>query len=121
MADAESESLFLITEFLKGKKAIFYTATKVGAGRNLELFARQVLEVLAPDYLDATFSSVEAVLDLITRKVSESAERLVLVIDEHVSVSHLLHSHQSCTALRFYLPTDEIRYPVLILRDSLRI
>ena len=73
---------FLITEFLKGKKAIFYTATKVGARRNLELFARQVLEVLDPDYLDATFSSVEAVLDLITRKVSESAERLVLVIDE---------------------------------------
>jgi predicted AAA+ superfamily ATPase len=72
----------LITEFLKDKKAIFYTATKVGAGRNLELFARQVLEVLDPDYLDATFSSVEAVLDLITRKVSESAERLVLVIDE---------------------------------------
>lgn len=38
--------------------------------------------MLDPDYLDATFSSVEAVLDLITRKVSESAERLVLVIDE---------------------------------------
>ena len=27
---------FLISEFIKGKKAIFYTATKVGAERNLE-------------------------------------------------------------------------------------
>ena len=29
---------YLITEFIKDKKAKFYTATKVGAERNLELF-----------------------------------------------------------------------------------
>ena len=33
----------LIAEFVKDKKTIFYTATKVGKTRNLELFSRQVV------------------------------------------------------------------------------
>ena len=41
----------LITEFVKDKKNIFYTATKVGKNRNLELFSRQVLELLLPGVL----------------------------------------------------------------------
>ena len=62
----------LITEFIKGKKAIFYTATKVGTERNVELFAKQVLDVVDPDYSDASFSSIESVLDILTNKASES-------------------------------------------------
>ncbi len=73
---------FLITEFLKEKKAIFYTATKVGSKRNLELFSKQVMEVLAPDYVDAEFPSLGNVLDIITKSVSDTSEKLVLVIDE---------------------------------------
>lgn len=70
----------LIREFVKGKKTIFYTATKVGAGRNLELFSRQVLSVLDPAYADARFTSHEALFDAITQKLQ--GEKLVLVIDE---------------------------------------
>lgn len=62
------DKTFLITEFLKGKTAIFYTATKVGPERNLELFSKQVMEVLDPEYTDATFSSLENVLNIITKK-----------------------------------------------------
>ena len=40
----------LITEFIKNKKTIFYTATKVGRERNLELFSKQVVSVLDPDF-----------------------------------------------------------------------
>jgi AAA+ ATPase superfamily predicted ATPase len=72
----------LITEFIKGKKAIFYTATKVGADRNLELFSKQVLDVVDPDYSGLAFSSLENVLDILTKKVSESDEKIILVIDE---------------------------------------
>ena len=70
----------LIVEFVKDKKAIFYTATKVGKDKNLELFSKQTLTVLEPTLGDAAFSSVEAVFDLISRKLSD--EKLVLVIDE---------------------------------------
>ena len=71
----------LIREFIKDKKTIFYTATKVGSERNLELFSRQVMSVLDPFYSDASFSSVENVLDVITNKI-EDDEKIILVIDE---------------------------------------
>ena len=70
----------LISEFAKDKKTIFYTATKVSADRNLELFSEQVLSVLDPAYKNARFPSVESVFDLITEKVGK--DRVVLVIDE---------------------------------------
>ena len=71
----------LIREFIKGKKVIFYTAAKVGAERNLELFSRQVLDVLDPVFREASFSSLESVLDIVTNKV-QNEEKTVLVIDE---------------------------------------
>lgn len=70
----------LITEFIKNKKAIFYTATKVGKERNLELFARQVVSVLDSDIKDVSFTSLEALFDFIGRKLTR--EKLILVIDE---------------------------------------
>ena len=72
----------LITEFIKEKKAIFYTATKVGADRNLELFAKQVLDVVDPDYSGVAFSSLENVLDILTKRTSVSDAKVILVIDE---------------------------------------
>lgn len=70
----------LISEFAKDKKTIFYTATKVSADRNLELFSEQVLSVLDPAYKNARFPSVESVFDLITEKVGK--DKVVLIIDE---------------------------------------
>lgn len=72
----------LIREFIKDKKSIFYTASKVGSKRNTELFAGQVLSVLDPAYTDAVFPSLESVLDIITEKVPSEGEKLILVIDE---------------------------------------
>ena len=73
---------YLITEFIRNKKAVFYTATKVGAERNLELFSKQVLDVLDPEYSDAVFPSIESVFNIITKKLSESDQKIILVIDE---------------------------------------
>ncbi|MBQ9538420.1 MAG: ATP-binding protein [Treponema sp.] len=70
----------LISEFLKDKKAVCYTATKVGAERNLELFSHQVLSVLDPAYAKVKFPSIESVFDVITGKLGK--EKLVIVIDE---------------------------------------
>ncbi len=72
----------LIKEFVKDKRVIFYTATKVGAERNLELFTKQVLDVLDPSISDATFPTVESVLDLISDRIQDGDEKVVLVIDE---------------------------------------
>ena len=70
----------LIAEFVKDKRAVFYTATKVGAERNLELFSRQVIAALDPDDPEVIFRSKEAVFDYIGKKAGD--EKLVVVIDE---------------------------------------
>lgn len=64
----------LINECIKGKRAIFYTATKVGAERNLELFTKQVLDVLDPAISSATFPTKESVLDLISDRMQNEDE-----------------------------------------------
>ena len=71
----------LIKEFIKGKKVIFYTATKVGAERNLELFSKQVLDAIDPVMNQATFSSIEGALDFITEKLPDK-QKTILGIDE---------------------------------------
>lgn len=70
----------LIVEFVKDKKTIFYTATKVGKEKNIELFSKQAAAALDPAFEDAVFSSLESVFDFITKKMPE--EKLIIVIDE---------------------------------------
>lgn len=70
----------LITEFIKDKKYIFYTATKIGKERNLELFANAVISALETDISGVKFSCLEAVFDFISKKIGD--EKWILVIDE---------------------------------------
>ena len=70
----------LINEFIKNKNAIFYTATKVGKNRNLELFSKQVVDLLMPGVENISFHTTEAVFDFIDKNIGD--EKLVLVIDE---------------------------------------
>ena len=70
----------LITEFVKDKKTIFYTATKVGKERNRELFAQQVVSALMPEMVDVRFRTVEAIFDFIHQNIQD--EKIILVIDE---------------------------------------
>ena len=70
----------LISEFVKDKKKIFYTATKVGKERNLELFSQQVLQELMPNIEDIGFQSLDSVFNFINKNIGD--EKLILVIDE---------------------------------------
>ncbi|MCD8123929.1 MAG: ATP-binding protein [Lachnospiraceae bacterium] len=70
----------LISEFIKNKKAIFYTATKVGKDRNLELFSKRVTTVLDPTLMNVSFPTLESIFDFISHKLN--SEKLILVIDE---------------------------------------
>ena len=70
----------LIAEFVKDKKVIFYTATKVGKARNLELFSKQVTDLFLSGIEDISFHTIEAVFDFINKNISD--EKVILVIDE---------------------------------------
>ena len=70
----------LINEFVKDKKAIFYTASKVGNERNAELFAKQVLLTLSPRNEHLKFDSLEGLFDFIA--IEAKKDKIILVIDE---------------------------------------
>lgn len=70
----------LIKEFIKDKKAVYYTATKAGISKNIELWGKQALEALAPDMKQLSFQSIDDLL-LFLGQHSEN-ERIVIVIDE---------------------------------------
>lgn len=70
----------LIKEFIKGKKAVFFTATRVGIHRNLELFGKQVLETLSPAAGALAFESMDALFTFIGDSCKK--ERTIIVIDE---------------------------------------
>lgn len=70
----------LISEFIKGKGAICYTATKVGGDRNLELFSAQVVNYFMPGMEDIRFQNIEAAFDFIDKNIGD--KKLILVIDE---------------------------------------
>ena len=61
----------LISEFIKDKKNIFYTATKVGKNRNLELFSAQVVDLFMPGLENISFQTTEAVFDFIDKNSGE--------------------------------------------------
>ena len=70
----------LINEFVKGKRTIFYTATKVGKNRNLELFSKQVTDLMMPGVNGITFNTTEAVFDFIGANAGN--DKLIIAIDE---------------------------------------
>lgn len=101
----------LIAEFVKDKRTVFYTATKVGAGRNLELFSSQVIATLDPDHPEVIFRSTEAVFDYIGKKTGN--EKIVLVIDE---LPYWAEEDASLlSVLQKYIDTDWKRKNILLI------
>ena len=70
----------LITEFCKGKKAIYYMASESTSKDNLESFSRAVFEVLSPGLEMPPFQSFDQLFRFIGQHLQE---RLILVIDEY--------------------------------------
>ena len=70
----------LLLEFIKDKKTVFYTASRVGAARNLELLSQQVIQTLALNMSGVSFSSLENLFSFMTNNLSD--EKLVFIIDE---------------------------------------
>ncbi|MDE6749695.1 MAG: ATP-binding protein, partial [Lachnospiraceae bacterium] len=70
----------LIKEFIKDKRAVYYTATKTGISKNIELWGKQALETLAPEMNQLTFKNADDLLTFLGKNSEE--ERCIVVIDE---------------------------------------
>lgn len=71
----------LITEFCKGKRAIYYQAVRATSKTNMEGLSRAVWQTLMPGQIMPAFETLEQLL----RYVADQArfERLILAIDEY--------------------------------------
>ena len=71
----------LISEFLKGKDAIFFTGVETNERQNLDNFSRCILEYHMGVAVDSSFVSFQAALESVFGLAK--AKRIVLVIDEY--------------------------------------
>ena len=70
----------LLAKFIEDKKAIFYTATQVGAERNRMLLGRQVIAALDESLGNVVFPTMDDLLSFVRSHLPK--EKLVFVIDE---------------------------------------
>ena len=70
----------LLRQFCRDKKAVFYTAIKTTAQRNIELFGKCALKVLAPEMSMSSFRTSDDLCAFLGEKCRD--ERIVVVIDE---------------------------------------
>ena len=71
----------LIREFVKDKKAVFFTATESGGNRNLRGLSSAIYETASGVQANLTYSDYEAALDAVFDIAVK--EKLVFVIDEY--------------------------------------
>jgi AAA+ ATPase superfamily predicted ATPase len=71
----------LINEFVKGKKAIYYTGLETTAQENLENLSRGIMTARLGAETDAVFPNYQAALDSLYEMAKD--ERVVMVIDEY--------------------------------------
>ena len=92
----------LLQKFVEGKKAIFYTAIRSSAQKNLELMGKRILEVLAPALSQLSFQSYEELFSFLTQQCQE--QRIVFVIDE---LPYLAEQNPSIlSVLQKYIDTE---------------
>lgn len=70
----------LIKEFIKDKRAVYYTATKTGFEANIEALGAAVMAEIGPEYSGLSFAGVDELLRYIGDRSRN--ERIVVVIDE---------------------------------------
>ncbi len=70
----------LLRQFCMGKKAVFFTAIKTTAERNVELFGQCALKALAPDMSMSSFRSFDDLCVFLGNQSRD--ERVIVVIDE---------------------------------------
>lgn len=76
----------LINEFIKDKKAIYFTGVESNSKQNLENFSRCIMEFDGGNLVDAAFSLFQTALEYVFKRAEN--ERIILTIDEYPYVAH---------------------------------
>ena len=84
----------LIKEFIKDKKAIFFTASESGKNHNLRNLSSAIYEFVSGTVAELSYGSFEAAFDVILE--ASKKEKLVFVIDEY---PYLAQSYKAISSI----------------------
>ena len=107
----------LISEFIKGKNAVFFTGVESNEKQNLDNFSRCIMEYSMSIAADSSFASFQAALEYAFELAK--TKRLVLVIDEYPYVARSSKSLASTLQLLIDKSKDSSKLFLILCGSSM--
>ncbi len=107
----------IINEFIKNKKAIYFTGVESNAKQNLQNLSQSILSFEQGIPIESEFSSFQAALDFVFQKSLQ--ERVVLVIDEYPYVAKSSNSLASTLQLLIDRYKDQSKLFLILCGSSM--
>lgn len=107
----------LISQFIKDKRAVYFTGVESNAKQNLENLSKNIMEYRMDLQVETSFLSFQAALEYVF-KLSQK-ERLILVIDEYPYVARASKSLASTLQLLIDKNKDNSRLMLILCGSSM--
>ncbi len=107
----------LLTQFIRGKKAIYFMGVESNAKQNLENLSKSILEYASGIAAENSFTSFQAALEYVF-KLAET-ERVVLVLDEYPYMARSSKSLASTLQLLIDKNKDTSRLMLILCGSSM--
>lgn len=107
----------IINEFIKNKKAIYFTGVESNAKQNLQNLSQSILSFEQDMPIESEFSSFQTALDFVFQK--SLRERIVLVIDEYPYVAKSSNSLASTLQLLIDRHKDKSKLFLILCGSSM--
>lgn len=107
----------LISQFIKDKRAVYFTGVESNAKQNLENLSKNIMEYRMDWQVETSFLSFQAALEYVF-KLSQK-ERLILVIDEYPYVARASKSLASTLQLLIDKNKDNSRLMLILCGSSM--
>lgn len=107
----------LINQFIKDKKAIYFTGVESNAKQNLENFSKNILEYGSGIRAESAFLSFQAALEYVFQLAEQ--ERLILAIDEYPYVARSSKSLASTIQLVIDKYKDSSKLMLILCGSSM--
>lgn len=107
----------LINQFIKNRKAIYFTGIESNAKQNLENFSNSIFEYINKAVVETSFSSFQSAFESVF-KLAEK-ERIILVVDEYPYVAHSSKSLASTLQLLIDKYKDTSKLMLILCGSSM--
>ena len=107
----------LINQFIRDKKAIYFTGVESNARQNLENFSKSIIELGTGIEAETTFVSFQAAFEYVFRMSEE--ERLILAVDEYPYVARAFRSLASTLQLLIDKYKENSRLMLILCGSSM--